>query len=406
MNTVSGHSPIGISGAGLGGLATYIALNNICGKQAIILEEKEYLAGDTGTVIALWPNGLKALKRIDRSLYESIVTTGCKIRAWRSVSSQGETRVPQNLEKEYGEPFLCIGWSTLHSLLAQHVPKEHILLGHKTIAVQEKEERVIIETQKCVNDAVEKEAIVADALIVADGVRSMIRSYVVEDKTVEEPVYTGRKIARAIIPASQKQNISCSIPENETTFFFSQDGLKTAALAPLEDQKIYWALTENIGVETSPPKPIPLEEMVFEKERLLKESDFAFPVQEAIRNTPPENILLRPLFESKPFPRYAKGRVVLIGDAAHAVVPSLGQGANLAFEDALVLANCVQLCSDSLPEAFSEFESKRLKRCSLIQEESARQGRLAKMRKDGNLSDEQIFESPQKFSEYLFSFEP
>ncbi|KAK4525937.1 hypothetical protein GAYE_SCF18G3846 [Galdieria yellowstonensis] len=399
-----------ISGGGLAGLATFIALKNICGIQANILESKSQLQGDTGTLIALWPNGLRALQAIDYSLYSEILETGCKIRAITSVRGTTESRMPVDYESKYGQPFLCIRWSTLHSLLAKRVPPSRIYLQHTTCQVHERNDRVIIETttrksdeNSSNEDGEEKEAFVGRALIVADGVGSLIRKYVLNEVGMQhliDPIYAGRMIVRAVLqPDELEKNSSASIPslENESIFFFSADGKKVGSLSSLERGQMYWALTLD--------RPA-IDYSIKHKQRLLEESEFSPALTQAIAATPADRIQARPLYEMQPVPRYAKGNVVLIGDAAHAVIPSLGQGANMAFEDALVLSQCIKNEDDNLASAFSSFEQKRTTRCGLVQEESIRAGKRSRQVKDEDVSTTPPFESYEKFLEYLLNFDP
>ncbi|GJD11999.1 6-hydroxynicotinate 3-monooxygenase [Galdieria sulphuraria] len=358
-----------ISGGGLAGLATCIALQNICGIRANILEAKSQLEGDAGTLIALWPNGLRALQAIDQSLYQDILQTGCKIRQVRSIRETGETRVPDNCESKYGQPFICIRWSTLHSLLAKRVSHSQIYLQHTTTQVYDKENHVIVETKRThstqdMDRDDTKEAFVGKALIVADGVRSLLRKYILNDdeRQLIDPIYTGRVIARAVLNSDELKELSIPLPQNECIFFFSSDGKKVGSLSSLEQGQFYWALTLEIPT---------MDSSYLEKQSLQQESEFSIPLMQAIAATPAERIQIRPLLEMPPLPRYAKGNVVLIGDAAHAVIPSLGQGANIAFEDALVLSRCIKN-EDNLEKAFSCYEERRLRRCQLIQEESSK----------------------------------
>lgn len=246
--------------------------------------------------------------------------------------------MPAEYESKYGQPFICIRWSTLHSLLARRISPSQVHLQQATQHVYDKEDHIIIETKRThpgrdTNSDDPKEAFVGRALIVADGVGSKLRKYVLNEDEMHllDPVHTGRVIARAVLKPDEWKYHSVPCVRNESIFYFSRDGKKVASLSSLEQDQIYWALT------------LPMEEDAYlEKHRLLEESAFSVPVTQAIVATPEDRIQTRPLLEMQPLPRYAKGNVVLIGDAAHAVIPSLGQGANIAFEDAIVLSRCIQ----------------------------------------------------------------
>lgn len=110
------------------------------------------------------------------------------------------------------------------------------------------------------------------------------------------------------------------------------------------------------------------------KSRALKEfSGWAEPIQDIISATDAEQVVERPICDRPPLASWSQGRVTLLGDAAHAMVPASGQGANTAFEDAYRLAQCLAQ-SSSLEAAFECYERDRIERTQVIQARSALQG--------------------------------
>ena len=78
------------------------------------------------------------------------------------------------------------------------------------------------------------------------------------------------------------------------------------------------------------------------KDRILQDLiNWAEPIRNIIKITPPEKISEFPICDRLPINSWSKGRVTLLGDAAHPMSPSVGQGANSTFEDAWVLAQCL-----------------------------------------------------------------
>src|SRR5690606_150224 len=91
-------------------------------------------------------------------------------------------------------------------------------------------------------------------------------------------------------------------------------------------------------------------------------------VQQVIRAA--TNITKWPMLERKPFRPWSKGRVVLLGDACHPTTPHMGQGAGMAFEDAVVLFRCVNEAAGDWGAAFARYEEARFERTARIQRES------------------------------------
>ena len=97
-----------------------------------------------------------------------------------------------------------------------------------------------------------------------------------------------------------------------------------------------------------------------------------------IEATEPEAILKHEIVDRRPVRRWGKGRVTLLGDAAHPTTPNLGQGACMAIEDALILAQCLAR-EVQIETRLREYEARRFKRTAFITRESRRTGRIGQM---------------------------
>ena len=86
------------------------------------------------------------------------------------------------------------------------------------------------------------------------------------------------------------------------------------------------------------------------------------------------------LFRLKPLRRWSNGRVALLGDAAHPVLPYLAQGAALAIEDAVALAASLKACGGDPASAFPLYEALRMRRAARVQAQAARFGRIYHLR--------------------------
>jgi 2-polyprenyl-6-methoxyphenol hydroxylase-like FAD-dependent oxidoreductase len=99
------------------------------------------------------------------------------------------------------------------------------------------------------------------------------------------------------------------------------------------------------------------------------------PINSIIEATDESSILRNDIYDQDPLRKWSDGRVTLLGDAAHPAIPTLGQGACQAIEDAVVLAACLRRESNVV-RALKSYESLRMKRTSSITLESRRMGRM------------------------------
>src|SRR5690554_5045470 len=104
--------------------------------------------------------------------------------------------------------------------------------------------------------------------------------------------------------------------------------------------------------------------------------NFHSPIPDIISITKDQDLIWNDISDLKPLKHYAFGKIVLIGDAAHATTPNLGQGACMAIEDAVILASEMRKNSN-YEDAFKNFEKRRLKRTHYIIKNSRLLGRIA-----------------------------
>jgi len=105
-------------------------------------------------------------------------------------------------------------------------------------------------------------------------------------------------------------------------------------------------------------------------------ADFPSPIPEIIAASSISDVIRTDLFDFPPIPRWCEGRVVVIGDAAHAMTPNLGQGGAQAIEDAMVLAEELSR-TDAIAQALGRFERIRMPRVKWVANTAGRLGRLA-----------------------------
>jgi 2-polyprenyl-6-methoxyphenol hydroxylase-like FAD-dependent oxidoreductase len=187
-----------------------------------------------------------------------------------------------------------------------------------------------------------------DLVVGADGVYSRVRMLLFGDRYT--PRYTGQAVWRHNFPRPKEMDHLCAYP--------TPNG--NAGLCPLSDDLMYMFVT---SAEPGNPHYSDADLPGLMRDRLKGYGGIIGELRETIHD--PKEIVYRPmevLFVEEP---WYKGRVILIGDAAHATTPHLAQGAGLAIEDAIVLANELEL-KPTVEAAFQGFHERRFDRCKTI----------------------------------------
>lgn len=197
-----------------------------------------------------------------------------------------------------------------------------------------------------------------DLVIGADGLQSAVRKSVFKDAPT--PSYTGQGVWRAVAPRP---------PEVKRAAMFMGSPLKVG-VNPISQDELYLFLTEPRDT----PEFVNESELVETLRGLLGEfGGFIGPIREGLSEH--SRVLYRPFWKLLvPAPWYS-GRVLLIGDAAHATTPHLASGAGIGVEDAVVIAQELSKAS-SINDALNRFMDRRFERCRVVVENSVRLGDL------------------------------
>jgi 2-polyprenyl-6-methoxyphenol hydroxylase-like FAD-dependent oxidoreductase len=319
-----------IVGAGIGGLATAIALRQ-AGFEVDVYEDAAALRG-IGAGISLWSNATAVLDKLgllQETLDKSAVFTRLEIRDERGA------RLTRAEIGKYVPPAVCIHRADLIDLLQRHCASQTIHLS-KTF---ERFEQTDADVAAFFADGTRA---TGDVLIGADGINSRVRAQIKGDA---KPIYRGYVIWRGTVEFETKDfDASCPIE--------TWGAGKRFGLVPLGKNRFYWYAARN------QPEGKTLRAAERKTQLLKFFHDWHAPVPQIIEATTAENILHNDCYDRPPEPDWSTGRVCLIGDAAHATTPSMGQGGCLALEDALVLSRCLQNASSGA-DAFWEFERLR-----------------------------------------------
>jgi 2-polyprenyl-6-methoxyphenol hydroxylase-like FAD-dependent oxidoreductase len=328
---------IAIVGAGVGGLCAARAIA-LAGHEPIVLERSTEGTA-IGAGLVLWPNAVKALDRL--GVGEAVRAAASTARRTLIRAADGTTLSEVDAEAlghRVGAPMLIIERSALHRLLGQGL---EIRTGANVTAVSE--------FQVTVDNG---ERVIPDAVIGADGINSIVRATIAPASKVLE---TGYAAIRAIA--------AHDIGDGETYEVWGSDELTGGAA--LLGGRTYWfyeAPTDAID----PAEPL----------TAVDPARWPDPVAAVVAATDPADVLVNRVRTVTPSRTWTRGTIALLGDAAHAMAPNLGQGAAQAIEDAAALLDAFNT-EDRLSDALGAYAAARRPRAEMIQRESARMARVA-----------------------------
>jgi 2-polyprenyl-6-methoxyphenol hydroxylase-like FAD-dependent oxidoreductase len=339
-----------VVGGGIGGLSAAIALRGADYDVNVVEIHEDLHSSVYGVGIIQPVNALRALEAIGCA--EVCLTVGYSTKAWGQMLD-----VDGNVVREM--PGARIEGSDLPPMNGLTRPQLHKILTDKAIEVG-----VAIEYGKTFTTLTDGPRVVevaysdgtanvVDIVVGADGVYSKVRPYVLGEDV--KPTYIGQSAFRLNIPR-----------EPEIDRIILQHGPEgIAGFVPIgpELAYVFYNSTWEEGRWLEPDKMA--DEL---RERLAPFGGLAGRVRDQYVNDP-SAIVFRPeewLIVPAPWHR---GRIVLIGDAVHAVTPHLGQGAAQAIEDGVVLARSLG-ATDDLEKAFADYTERRYERCKLVVESS------------------------------------
>jgi 2-polyprenyl-6-methoxyphenol hydroxylase-like FAD-dependent oxidoreductase len=288
-----------VIGAGIGGLAAAIGLHRI-GWSVTVLERAPVIA-EVGAGLTLWPNAIKALSALGLDVTDRSVPT---ISRGNIVTPHGWW-VRRNHPDDVG--VLAIHRADLHDVLRAALP-DSVLHTNAEVTAVSPDGTV----------AGSGEELRADLVVAADGVNSLTRRTL----WTGDAVFQHRTVWRGVTPPGSVWPVQESLTIGRG---------EQVGVLPLPEERVYWFLTAN---EAEPNRQYADDRA----EVLRRIGDWHHPIPELVRATPEDQVLHNDMLDIDPVPTFVRDRVVLLGDAAHAMTPDLGQGACQALEDAVVLA--------------------------------------------------------------------
>jgi 2-polyprenyl-6-methoxyphenol hydroxylase-like FAD-dependent oxidoreductase len=328
-----------IQGAGIGGLTLAIALQQR--GYAVKIVERCGSLSEVGAGIWMAANPMQVFERL--GMAEKIMNAGWIVKVLRlqdSKSGDIQTTDMSAIAKKFGFETVALHRSVLQRILFDQLLPDSVSFG--------REVRSFTDRGNSVSVALSDGSSLEVGLVVgADGINSQIRRQV---GLGGEKRYSGSSSYRAIARDAD------ALPgeAGHEAYEIWAKGCRVG-FSKINSRDYYWYLTFDAPVGES----FSTEEM-----RLHAESLFQLHFPEWIgllRHTRAEDILRTDLSDLKPLPRWSVGRIALIGDAAHATTPNLGQGGAMAVEDALALADSLGRTGRN-GGAFEQFEELRGKK--------------------------------------------
>jgi 2-polyprenyl-6-methoxyphenol hydroxylase-like FAD-dependent oxidoreductase len=337
-----------IAGAGIGGAVLGLALQHAGIKYEIF--ERVATPREAGAGILIQAGAMRALRHI--GLESAIVGSGCELERGTGQSASGAL-LSTTPFAGLGAPTVAIHRGRLHSVLLGALEKGRVHLG-RAIRVFEQDEHGV---RALFEDG--SRSSLGGLLIGADGLHSAVRKQLFGDTPTR---YAGYTSWRGIAPCAGL------VPPREILEIWGR-GLRFGAVS-LGPDETYWFAVANA--------PAGEVDANHHATVLARFAEFSEPVLGLVRATAAESVLRTDIEDRKPIPSWSRGRISLLGDAAHPTTPNLGQGGSMAIEDAVVLAHCLST-GTTARDALAAYELRRVVRTSAIVEASWRFGRLAQM---------------------------
>lgn len=344
---------VAIIGGGLGGLTAGVLLQDY-GFDVKIYEQAPQLAR-IGAGINIYPNGMQVLQATGIS--DQLTSIGLMLETWFSrVWDTGDLLYSQperEWHEKYGAPHIILHRGDLQAILSKRLQPGSLEYAKQLAGIDEVGEAVKLRFA----DGSSAEA---DVVIGADGINSRVREILLGP---QPPKYSGYVAYRSIFPTSRLAR-----PLDSDGAKFWSDNRHWAN----EDRHmiIYYTTRARDEVYFVTGSPDPNWEGTSPVNVTIKEvKDHYAGFHEEVQRVIDASVQISkwPLLIRDPLPLWSSGKVVLLGDACHPMKPHMGQGAGMAFEDAAVLARCMNAEAGNLSEAFALYERTRRERAAKVQ---------------------------------------
>ncbi len=347
--TNTSSASVAIVGGGIGGLSAAIALQRLGHRVTVYEQAGQFMR--VGADVNLTPNAVRALDGL--GVGDGLRRTGARpsyriSRDWDTGLETSRLPMGDTAETVYGAPQLTIHRADLLSVLAQALAADSMRFSKRLSSLTQDTEGVDLRFE---DGSTARHSVV----IGADGIHSRVRAALFGP---EQPRFTGVVSYRAVVPTDRVRQV----PEIEAfTKWWGpnpQSQIVTFPLSLGQETFVFATTGQSDWTEESWTCPGDVEELrqVYrdyhpDARALLQACD---------------SVMKSALYERDPLPQWSVGRVSLMGDACHPMLPFMAQGAGMAIEDAVVLARALEQDAD-VASALRRYESARQDRTAKIQ---------------------------------------
>ncbi len=337
------HQPITIIGAGIGGLTTALILKQK-GFPVMVYEGASEIK-PVGAGIVMAGNAMQIFQKL--GICEQIQNAGNKISFLKITDEKLRILSVVNLlklEKKYGVSNIAIHRAELQRILAEKVGYENIYLGKRLINIQNGAMvKITFEDQSILN---------SQTVIAADGIHSTVRNQLFEPSTIRD---TKQLCWRGVLNTELAEKYA------HQAYEVWGKGIRFG-FVKISANTLYWFAVVNEGVYKN-------------KELTDLFQKFHPDILSIISGTDKNQIFKSRIIDLKPFSKWHHGNVCLLGDAAHATTPNLGQGACQAVEDAYIIGKLFNSCKP-VENIFAEYEKLRIEKAHYIVNTSWMMGKI------------------------------
>jgi salicylate hydroxylase len=342
-----------VVGGGIGGMAAAVALAR-AGIDVQVYEQARELT-EVGAGVSLAPNGLRMLDRLG-------VGEGIRRLGARHVSAQlrlADGQPARHEPHQFAQPGRNVGMhrADLLALLAEQLPPGTVRTGHRCTDFSQDAGAATVGFGNGTS-------VTADVVIGADGIHSVLQGFVIDPA---EPVFSGVVAYRGLVPSMH------GYPAGTMRMWVGES--KHFLVFPVRAGQ----LLNYVGFVQSGTSVRESWSAAGDPAALAAHFTGWDPVIGEIIAAitgPGGSGFQWGMYDRAPLPRWSSGRLTLLGDAAHPMLPHLGQGVNQALEDAVALAELLGACASpaGVPRALAAYEELRRDRTARVQLGSRRNG--------------------------------
>jgi len=342
---------VAVAGAGVAGL-TFAAALHRAGTDCHVYEQAEHLT-EVGAGVQVAPNATRLLHRLglrDRLRAVAVAPQAIEMRRWDDGRLLQRTPLGSLCRRRFGAPYYAVHRADLHSALLSLTPPDRVHLGARLVTVTQGTD----EARLHLSDGT---TVAADLVVGADGIHSVVREQIVADR----PRYSGQTIYRGLVPA---ERVPFLLAEPRVLLWLGPD--QHCVCYPVSSGR---QVSFGATVSASDWRE---ESWAARGDAAQLAAAYAGWHPDVVRLVGVAETVSRwALHDRESIDRLGSGRVALIGDAAHPMLPFQAQGANQAIEDAVVLAACLAGAGPGgLNAALRRYERIRLPRTTRIQHQS------------------------------------